>query len=116
MGPHHAALHIIQADISKGCQRGQRDKALQSDNNLLLLRYLVEHGPVPSRKAWAEEALDSDEGRQVVDQRMSVWICGGGWFSGFGLDLQVLTVKNGYEDGVRWMSQMPLQLFCTDEG
>jgi hypothetical protein len=32
-------------------------KLLQSENNLLLLRYLADHGSVPSRKAWAEGAL-----------------------------------------------------------
>lgn len=107
-------------------------KILQSDNNLLLLRYIADHGPVRSRKVWAEGALSwieaaggrnyfsnlltathsvheqfvhtakvgsshgfsiSDEGQQALDQRQPVWIRGGGWFSGFGIDLLVLTVR-----------------------
>lgn len=115
---------------AEAVSHGSTAKLIQSENNLLLLRYLAEQGPVSSRKAWAEGALAwieanggrnyfsnlltathsingqlvnfqkvgsshvfsiSDQGRQVLDQRLSVWIRGGGWFSGFGSNLQVLT-------------------------
>ena len=125
-----------------------RGKILQSDNNLLLLRYLADHGPVSSRKAWAEGALAwieaaggsnhvsslltatrsvhgqfvhiervgsshrisiSVDGRRALDQRVPVWIRGGGWFCGFGFDLQVLTTKREEEEAVRRVGEMLLR-------
>jgi len=139
---------------ARAASAGSPAKLMQSDNNLLLLRYLAEHGPAPSRKAWAEGALAwieanggrnyfsrlltathsvnrqlvnlqkvgsshvfsiSDEGRQVLDQRMSVWIRGGGWFSGFGLDLQVRTAKREAEEAVRRTSEMLLRHLAAEE-
>ena len=139
---------------AEAVSHGSTAKLIQSENNLLLLRYLAEHGPAPSRKAWAEGALAwieanggrnyfsrlltathsvnrqlvnlqkvgsnhvfsiSDEGRQVLDQRMSVWIRGGGWFSGFGLDLQVRTAKREAEEAVRRTSEMLLHQLETED-
>lgn len=131
-------------------------KILQSDNNLLLLRYLADYGPVASRKAWAEGALAwiqaaggrnyfsnlltathsvhdpfvhiekvgsshgfsiSDEGRQALDQLVPVWIRGAGWFTGFGLDLQVRTAKREEEEAVGRVSEMLLRrLNAGDSG
>lgn len=123
-------------------------KILQSDNNLLLLRYLADYGPVASRNAWAEGALAwiqaaggqnyfsnlltathsvhdqfvhiekvgsshglsiSDEGRQALDQLVPVWIRGAGWFTGFGLDLQVRTSKREEEEAVSRVAEMLLR-------
>lgn len=135
---------------------GSPVKLMQSDNNLLLLRYLAEQGPVPSRKAWAEGALAwiqaagghnyfsnlltathsvhtrfvhiekvgsahgfaiSDEGRQALDQRIPVWIRGGGWFTGFGMDLQVRTARREDEEAVGRVSEMLLRrIEAEDEG
>jgi hypothetical protein len=127
---------------------------MQSDNNLLLLRFLAEHGPVLSRRAWAEGALTwiqanggrnyfsnlltathsvhnqlvninitgsrhgfsiSNEGRQVLDQRIAVWIRGGGWFSGFSLDLQVLTAKREEEEATRRVSDILLRQLDAED-